>query len=85
MKINPIYSLNAYRKQQEVSSKKSTELQKKHDQLEISSAAQNMQKVNQYAIDRQEKIEKIKDQIEQGTYKANAHETARKFYEYWNE
>ncbi|ADU31868.1 flagellar biosynthesis anti-sigma factor FlgM [Evansella cellulosilytica] len=85
MKINPIHSVNAYKKVQEVNVKQNQDVAKKRDDVQISSAAKQMQQSTQVSVDRQEKIEKLKAQIEQGEYKVNPNEVARKFYDFWNE
>ncbi|MDG5786677.1 flagellar biosynthesis anti-sigma factor FlgM [Evansella sp. AB-P1] len=84
MKINPMHSVNAYRKQQDVTTQKTTEPTKKQDQLQISSEAKKMQESSQLSADRQEKISKLKADIDQGKYKVNANEVARKFYDFWS-
>ncbi|MBU9721731.1 MULTISPECIES: flagellar biosynthesis anti-sigma factor FlgM [Bacillaceae] len=84
MKVNPMHSLNAYQKQQNVGAKKKADVNKKHDQLQISSAAKQMQEMSRITTERQEKVERIKAEIDQGTYKVDAKEVAKKFYEFWD-
>ena len=84
MKINPMQSVNAYRKQQEVNTAKQPDMTRKQDDVQISSEAKKMQQSSQLNLDRQEKIQQLKEKIENGTYEVNAQETARKFYDFWN-
>ncbi|WP_088032450.1 flagellar biosynthesis anti-sigma factor FlgM [Evansella clarkii] len=85
MKINPMHSVNAYRKQQGVSQQQQAGQPNKRDEVQISSDAKKMQQSSQVSLERQEKIRQLKEKIDNGTYKADAHETARKFYDFWNE
>lgn len=85
MKINPFSNMqNIYRKQLE-KSQPGGEVTKKKDQLEISTEAKKMQQESKIVTDRKEKIEALKGKIENGEYKVNSEEVARKFYEFWND
>lgn len=85
MKINPFSNIqNSYRKQFE-KSQPGGEVTKKKDQLEISTEAKKMQQESKIVTDRKEKIEALKAKIENGEYKVNSEEVARKFYEFWND
>ncbi|WNF36586.1 flagellar biosynthesis anti-sigma factor FlgM [Bacillaceae bacterium IKA-2] len=85
MKINPYSNIqNIYRKQLE-KSQPSGEVTKKKDQLEISTEAKKMQQELKIVTDRKEKVEELKGKIENGEYKVNSEEVARKFYEFWND
>ncbi|SDZ33343.1 negative regulator of flagellin synthesis FlgM [Evansella caseinilytica] len=85
MKIYSMHSMNIYRKQQEWSGVKSHASNSKRDEVNISAAAKKMQDSSKITQERQEKLEKIKAEIDSGTYKVNAQEVARKFYEFWSE
>jgi negative regulator of flagellin synthesis FlgM len=87
MKINrPVGpdTLKLYQQQSTpVKKEKSTKAQQK-DQLEISTTAKSLlesKEVEEMA--RQEKIDQLKQQLEQGTYKVNSREVADKFYQFW--
>ncbi|MDQ0254526.1 negative regulator of flagellin synthesis FlgM [Evansella vedderi] len=84
MKINPLHSVNAYRKQQEVNVQKTSSISQKRDQVQISSAAKKMQQSTQISAERQEKLNQIKEKIDSGTYEVKPKEVARKFYEFWD-
>lgn len=83
MKINPLHSVNPYQKRQEITSKRKTAASQR-DEVQISAEAKQMQQSSQISLERQEKIKEIKEKIDKGTYKVNAHEVARKFYEFWS-
>lgn len=86
MKVNPFNSIqqNPYRKQVERQEKVS-EVNAKRDKIEISNIAKELQQSNKIDSARQEKVEKLKAQIDSGDYKIDPHAVAKKFYEYWNE
>lgn len=83
MKINNInsYQVNMYKNQLQ----KQAELQRanKKDKVEISSAAKDMQLENQFLISRDQKIESIKQSIENGTYKIDPKLTAKKMLDFY--
>lgn len=83
LKINPLHSVNPYQKQQGVTSRKKVTTSQR-DEVQISSAAKQMQQTSQVSLDRQEKINQIKEKVDSGTYKVNPQEVARKFYEFWS-
>lgn len=58
---------------------------KKKDQVEISPEAKLMQQESKIVADRQEKMEALKEKVQNGEYKVNSQEVARKFYDFWNE
>lgn len=78
-------SVQAYRKLQEAQQKQNQEQIKKSDQVEISSEAKEMAKSQGVSPERQERVNEVKEQIEQGTYKVNHQEVAKKFYDFWNQ
>ncbi|WP_047154657.1 flagellar biosynthesis anti-sigma factor FlgM [Aneurinibacillus tyrosinisolvens] len=80
MKINytnPISSMNPYKRpqniQEDIKTKKSS-----RDQLEISTAAQDMQRVKEAEIERKKRIAELKEQVQNGTYKVDATLIAKK-------
>ncbi|MBU9711767.1 flagellar biosynthesis anti-sigma factor FlgM [Evansella tamaricis] len=84
MKINPMHSVHAYQKAQEVGGKKKVATSKNQDRLDISLEAKKMQESSKFSAERQEKVDQVKAKIENGTYEVNAREVAKKFYDYWN-
>ncbi|AOM81898.1 flagellar biosynthesis anti-sigma factor FlgM [Salisediminibacterium beveridgei] len=85
MKINPMQSVQAYRKLQETQQQEKQDKPQKSDEVQISKEAKAMmEKSTTYSAERAEKVQEIKAQIENGTYKVNAQETAKKFYEFWD-
>ena len=74
--------MNPYNKQME----KMDQVQKpsKKDKLEISSEALELQKENSFEIERQEKVEQLKEKVQSGEYEVNPREVAKKMYEFWN-
>ncbi|PRO65666.1 flagellar biosynthesis anti-sigma factor FlgM [Alkalicoccus urumqiensis] len=84
MKINPMQSVNAYKKLQEVQQKQENKAQQKSDKLEISSEAMNMAKTSEFQAARQERVEALKQQVQDGTYKPDPMQTARNMYDFWN-
>ncbi|WP_100374058.1 flagellar biosynthesis anti-sigma factor FlgM [Bacillus sp. FJAT-45037] len=85
MKINPYQSVqkNPYRKQTELT-EKAVGPTKKHDKLEISSQALEMQKGNPLEKERAERVENLKKQVEVGEYRINPEAVAKKMYDFWN-
>lgn len=86
MNINRIHSLNVnpYQKQQQ----KIQELQKmekKKDELQISSEAKELQKESVIQAERNEKVEALKEKVQSGQYEVNPKKIAQKMYEYWTE
>lgn len=83
LKINPINRIqNPYRKQMDKLEQMS-EVKVKRDRLEISKIAKELQQSNKIDEERLEKINRLKEEIDAGTYKVDAKAVARKFYEYW--
>lgn len=85
MKINnfrPV-NMNPYNKQINQTNKQ--ESAKRSDKLEISAEALEMQQGgNQIEIERQQRVNELKNKVESGEYKINPEEVARKMYSFWN-
>jgi negative regulator of flagellin synthesis FlgM len=79
MKINPFGSqgINPYKRQMNKLDQANQAIGKQKDKVEISSTAKEMQQVSQLASQRQAKVEDLKLQVENGTYKINPKETAK--------
>lgn len=84
MKINPMHSVKAYQKNQEVQELQKQDQVKKQDQVEISSEAKKMAKSSEISTDRMELVQEVKQQVNSGTYKVNHEEVAKKLYDFWN-
>jgi negative regulator of flagellin synthesis FlgM len=84
MKINPFNNprVNPYqRNADKVNQLK--ESQKPLDKVEISSQAKGMQEISKISKERQARVEELKVQVENGTYKVDSKEIAKnmlKFY-----
>ncbi|MGR6898139.1 flagellar biosynthesis anti-sigma factor FlgM [Rummeliibacillus sp. TYF-LIM-RU47] len=53
------------------------------DQIEISSAAKDLQGIKSYSTDRAERIDQIKEQVESGNYKVDANKLASDLLRYY--
>jgi len=73
--------LNLYQKQMET--KKVTKSNSQQDKIEISERAKQLQRANVLGQERQEKVQKIKHQIETGTYKIDPKEIAKSMIEFY--
>jgi negative regulator of flagellin synthesis FlgM len=58
-------------------------LTSKQDQVEISEAAKELQQGSQWAIERQQKVRALKEQVQNGTYKIDADAIAKSIYEFY--
>lgn len=62
-------------------------LEKNHgqqtDKVEISSAAKEMQQMSQIAVQRQQRVEELKNQVQTGTYKHDSKETAKSLHDFF--
>ncbi|MFG3612564.1 flagellar biosynthesis anti-sigma factor FlgM [Rummeliibacillus stabekisii] len=54
------------------------------DQIEISSAAKDLQGIKSYSTDRAERIGQIKEQVEAGNYKVDANKLASDLLRYYH-
>nr|WP_114746556.1 flagellar biosynthesis anti-sigma factor FlgM [Falsibacillus pallidus] len=79
MKINPFNNsgINPYKKQAEKYEKTAQTRGMGNDKVEISTAAKEMQQSSQLIIERQAKVEELKQKVESGEYKADPKETAK--------
>lgn len=86
MKIHHIRSvqMNVYQANERMQHEQKRAETKK-DQVEISQEAKALLKEEEIPKERMDKIQAIKEQIENGTYQINTKEVARKLYEYYNE
>jgi negative regulator of flagellin synthesis FlgM len=86
VKINPFSSqgINPYKKQMDKVDQAGRAVNKQKDKVEISSTAKEMQQVSQYANQRQAKVDELKLQVENGTYKVDSKETAKGMIQYYS-
>ena len=84
MKINNIgrLNLNPYEKQMDKVDK--SEKSTKRDKVEISSEALELQKGNSLELERQKKVEELREKVQSGEYEVNPREVAKKMYEFWD-
>jgi negative regulator of flagellin synthesis FlgM len=81
--VNHHSNVNPYRTQIEQQPLK--EHAQKRDQIQISEQAKQLQQDSKITLQRQEKVEQIKQQIESGNYRVDAEKTASKFYKFWSD
>ncbi|RSD25205.1 flagellar biosynthesis anti-sigma factor FlgM [Mesobacillus subterraneus] len=86
MKINNIgpSGINPYKRQMNKLDAAANTQNKKADKVEISSTAKEMQQLSQVSDLRQKKVEELKIQVENGTYKVNTKETAKSIINFYN-
>ncbi|UHA61567.1 flagellar biosynthesis anti-sigma factor FlgM [Metabacillus litoralis] len=79
MKINNIGSMgvNPYKRNQEKSDLANQKSQVQKDKVEISTEAIDLQQSNEVAKAREEKVQAIKAQLENGTYRIDPKEIAK--------
>lgn len=79
MKINNLglSGINPYKKQINKLDNAEKTTRTTVDKVEISATAKGMQQISSYASQRQEKIEALKIQVENGNYKVDAKEIAQ--------
>lgn len=85
MQINKlnIPAINPY-KANELTIKRSAQNQlAQKDKLEISSEAKQLSEITSYAAERKEYVQKIKEQINAGTYEANPEDIAKSLLKYY--
>lgn len=76
-------SFNPYSKQVQKQSEIKNTAQKT-DELQISSKAKELLENAKPEADRQVRVEKIKQAVENGEYKIEAEKTAKKMIDFWN-
>lgn len=83
MKINPFgpVGINPYKNQ--MNKVAATEKQTKADKVEISSAAKQLQETSPITVERQQKVEALKQQVQNGTYKVNTEDVAKSVYDFY--
>lgn len=87
MKINNNFGpsgINPYKRQMNKLDAAATSQNKKADKVEISSTAKEMQQLSQVSLDRKQKVEDLKIQVENGTYKLDSKETAKSILNFYH-
>lgn len=85
MKINNVNipAINPYKANElKVNQSQQHQLTQK-DKLEISSKAKQLSEITSHAAERKEQVQKIKAQVEAGTYKVNAEEVAKSLLDFY--
>jgi negative regulator of flagellin synthesis FlgM len=85
MKINPLGSqgINPYMRQMNKQDQANTMARKAADKVEISSAAKEMQQESQITNERNEKVNELKIQVENGTYKFDPKAVAKSIVNFY--
>ncbi|GGE84944.1 flagellar biosynthesis anti-sigma factor FlgM [Priestia taiwanensis] len=84
MRINSfgVNGINPY-KQQMNKMNNMAKAMAKEDKVEISSKAKEMHEVSKVVLDRQERVEQLKQQIENGTYQIDSKDIAKSMASYY--
>lgn len=85
MKINNFgpSGINPYKRQMNAIDNTAKTSKQKADKVEISTTAKEMQQISSYSAQRQEKVEALKVEIENGNYKVNTKEVAQSLYNFY--
>ncbi|MGF9857307.1 flagellar biosynthesis anti-sigma factor FlgM [Priestia endophytica] len=85
MKINPFHSsgMNPYQNQTEKQRQVERTSVTRCDEVQISTQAKELQKTNNFQNERADKIERLKNQVQNGTYKVDAHKVASSLVDYY--
>ncbi|MBW7652091.1 flagellar biosynthesis anti-sigma factor FlgM [Anoxybacillus sp. ST4] len=83
MKIHRIQPMNVNPYERTTRIEKPTKATKKTDQVEISSAAKELQEAARFSSERLEKVERLKAEIESGSYKPDARAVAESVLRYY--
>jgi negative regulator of flagellin synthesis FlgM len=82
-KVNSSSFIQSYQKQMQVSKTEKTRPIQQEDELQISNQAKEMYGKNVKEVERQEKINALKAQVQSGEYQVNNKEVADKIFGYW--
>ncbi|WP_210367194.1 flagellar biosynthesis anti-sigma factor FlgM [Bacillus sp. REN3] len=75
--------INPYKRQMNKLEAASHTPGKKADKVEISSTAKEMQQLSQVSVQRQQKVEDLKVQVQNGTYKLDSKEIAKSIVDFY--
>ncbi|MGG0720062.1 flagellar biosynthesis anti-sigma factor FlgM [Robertmurraya massiliosenegalensis] len=84
MKINPLRSINVNPYNKQAEKIEPTQKAKGKDKVEISTEAMKLQKLGNIELERQEKVDAIKKEVQSGNYEVNAKVIAEKMYSFWD-
>lgn len=85
MKINHLRNVNVNPYNKQVEKLEQTQKAKSKDKIEISSEAIKLQKIGNIELERQEKVDALKREVQSGQYELNAKKVAEKMYSYWDD
>lgn len=83
MRIQKYGSTDLHLYQKQVETKRVVEAKNQQDKIEISEEAKQLQRANSMSQERQEKVQKLKHQIETGTYKIDPKEIAKSMIQFY--
>lgn len=85
MKINNFGSsgINPYKRQMNNMENAKSSAKADSDKVEISATAKEMQQLSQYSASRQERVEQLKLQVQNGTYKVNPEQVAKSMIDFY--
>ncbi|WP_438316035.1 flagellar biosynthesis anti-sigma factor FlgM [Sporosarcina sp. FA9] len=85
MKINKfnVPPINPYKANQLKVDKTETKVQKQTDKLEISNEAKQLSGIPSYSVERNERVQEIKAEVEAGTYKVDPETIAKNLISYY--
>lgn len=85
MKINHLNRLNVNPYNKSVEKMDQAQKAGKKDKIEISTEALELQKLGSFEIERQEKVDAIRKEVQSGQYEIDAKSIASKMYSYWDD
>jgi negative regulator of flagellin synthesis FlgM len=85
VKINNFGSsgINPYKRQMNNMENAKSSAKADSDKVEISATAKEMQQLSQYSASRQERVEQLKLQVQNGTYKVNPEQVAKSMIDFY--
>ena len=83
MKINNVNRVNVNPYEKHMDKRDKTEKNPKRDKVEISSEALELQKGNSLELERQKKVEELREKVQSGNYEVNPQEVAQKMADFW--
>lgn len=84
MKINPFKGIQNNPYQNNINKLEKGQKVNKKDKIEISNEALQLQKLGSIELERQEKVDAIKKEIQSGNYQINTRKIAEKMYSFWD-
>ncbi|MBB6447279.1 flagellar biosynthesis anti-sigma factor FlgM [Bacillus benzoevorans] len=87
MKINNFgpSGINPYKRQMNSMENAKSSAKAGADKVEISATAKEMHQLSQYSASRQERVEQLKLQVQNGTYKVNPEQVAKSMIDFYTE